>query len=80
MDSLLIRFGERVTDETAQVDGLATIVRVYDAPEHGWITFAAATVRDLHTYLFEFGCPSDERVFCESQFLSLIDGVRFSNS
>ena len=80
MDSLLIKFGERVRDETVQVDGLATIARVYDAPEHGWVTFAAATVRDLHTYLFEFGCPSEERVFCESQFLSLIDDVRFSNS
>jgi len=80
MDSLLIRFGERVRDDTAQVDGLPTIVRVYDAPEHGWTTFAAATVRDLHTYLFEFGCASDERIFCESQFLSLIDGVRFSNN
>jgi hypothetical protein len=80
MDSLLIKFGDRVRDETVQVDGLATIARVYDAPEHGWVTFAAATVRDLHTYLFEFGCPSEERVFCESQFLSLIDDVRFSDS
>lgn len=77
MDSLLVKFGERSGEERREVDGLETAVRVYESPEDAWVTIAGATVRDLHTYLFELGCPEEDRASCEVLFQELLDGVHF---
>ena len=79
MDSLLVKFGGRVSDGDTEVDGHGSIVRVYEAPDDGWVTIAAATVRDLHSYLFELGCPVAERDSCEELLQSLLAGVHFTD-
>lgn len=77
MDSLLVRFGERSTDERRRLGDGEAVIRVYESPDDGWVTIAAATVRDLHTYLFELGCPADEQAACEVLMQDYLDGVRF---
>jgi hypothetical protein len=79
MDSLLVKFGERSTEERHQVGGVEAVVRVYELPEHEWATIVAATVRDLHTYLFEFGCPANDKARCESLMQEFLDGVQFND-
>jgi hypothetical protein len=78
MDSLLFRFGERVIEDQRKIDGLEAVIRVYDSSDADWVMIAAATVRDLHTYLFEFGCPAEDQVSCEVLFQDLLDNVRFN--
>ena len=78
MDSLLVKFGERVAEDTRQTDGLETILRTYESSDKDWVTTAAATVRDLHTYLFELGCPAEDRPSCEGLLHGLLDDVWFT--
>ena len=77
MDSLLGRFGERTTDERRRIEELETVTRVYESRDGDWITIGAATVRDLHTYLFQLGCPAESRSWCEGLLQELLDDVRF---
>ena len=79
MDSLMARFGDRISDAPTRVDGLDAINRVYESAEDGWITVVAATVRDLQTYVFELGCPAQEREFCESALDGYVQSVEFGD-
>lgn len=79
MYSLLGRFGEQASDELTQLTGQETIVRTYESPENEWITTVAATVRDLHTYLFELGCPADDRDSCQNLLQQILVGVQFTD-
>ena len=77
MDSLLARFGERLSGEPSLTSGLDTVISSYESPDDGWITIAAATVRDLQTYLFELGCPAEERAGCEDLIRGFLAGAQF---
>jgi hypothetical protein len=79
MDSLLVKFGGRVSHGDTEVDGHQSIIRVYEALDDNWVTIAAATVRDLHSYLFELGCPATQRASCEALLQSLLAGVHFTD-
>ena len=78
LDSLMTKFGDRSTDERRQIGGIDAVIRVYESPEDEWVTIVAATVRDLHTYLFEFGCPLGELEFCRDTFAKYLTGVQFN--
>ena len=79
MDSLMARFGDRVSDGRTRVDGLDAINRVYESMDDGWITVVAATVRDLQTYVLELGCPAEERESCEAALDGYVQGVEFAD-
>lgn len=80
MDSLLSRFGERTTEERRQIGESDAVVRVFESRDDEWTTIATATVRNLHTYLFELGCPDEYRSQCEDLLTELLDGVRFEGT
>ena len=77
MDSLLFRFGDRVSDQRSIIADLDAVARVYESPQDRWTTLAAATVRNSKTYLFEFGCPTEDRDTCELEFQGFLDGIVF---
>ena len=79
MDSLLFRFGDRISDQRSFITNLDAVVRVYESPQDGWTTLAAATVRGSKTYLFEFGCPTGGRDLCESDFQGFLASIEFDD-
>ena len=79
MDSLMARFGNRISDASTQVDEIDAISRVYESVDDGWITAVAATVRNLQTYLFELGCPAEERESCEEALDEYVQGVELDD-
>jgi len=80
MDSLLFRFEDRVSDQRSVISDLDAVARVYESPQDRWTTLAAATVRDSKTYLFEFGCPTEDRDTCELEFQGFLDGIVFGSN
>ena len=78
MNSLLAKFGTRVSDQSSRIADLDAITKLYESPDGHWSTISAATVRDSYTYLFEFGCPADQQDDCAVAFRSILDGVEFT--
>ena len=79
MDSLLVKFGQRVDEGHVDIASLGAEKRVYESSENGWVTIAAATVHDFYTYLFVLGCPEEDQTSCDVLFHDLLDGVHFDS-
>lgn len=79
MDSLLVKFGERVSDKNDEVGGAETVIRAYESSDDAWITIAAATVNNSHTYLFTLGCPIESRISCEILLREIVSDAQFTH-
>ena len=79
MDSLLVKFGERVSDNNDEVGGVETVIRAYESSDDAWITIAAATVNNSHTYLFALGCPIESRISCEILLRGILSDAQFTH-
>ena len=79
MDSLLVKFGERVSDKNDEVGGAETVIRAYESSDDAWITIAAATVNNSHTYLFTLGCPIESRISCEILLREILSDAQFTH-
>jgi hypothetical protein len=78
LDTLYVRYGDRVTDLPSKVADTDAVQRIYHDEDGGWDTHVAAAVVGDATYLFEFGCPATSRADCTTELVQFLATVRFT--
>ena len=77
VESLMVRFGNRVDEVQSAVGGQLGVRLTYADDAGRWRTLVGTTVVADATYLFEIGCPLEFLAECEVALDALLTGVSF---
>jgi hypothetical protein len=80
LESLLVRFGNRSSEQVGSIIGGEQAARLTYVIDDGfWFTLVGVTVVSDATYLFELGCPVEFTGECEDAFKDVFAGVTFNS-
>jgi hypothetical protein len=77
LDSLYVKFGERVSHNSSRIDEVDAVVRAYEDQAGNWLTLVAVAVVGDVTYLFELGCPDESGSGCTDSLETFTGSVQF---